>query len=163
MLTKICGLAQDISVMVSASHPVYCFLVPFPSLLLREGQGSFPEKGQGIWCWSFGVSPPRMIRLSGEIPVWENILNPSKQEIRTPSRTKSQAGWTRVMVNTTTLHIDIRCHSQQSTVTSLVSLTPPHEGSWVRRNHCLLWWIGKWASERCCDLLMTRQESLAVL
>ena len=69
MLTKICGLSQDISVMVSASHPVYCFLVPFPSLLLRERQGSFPEKGQGIWCWSFGVSLPRMIRLSGEIPV----------------------------------------------------------------------------------------------
>lgn len=55
--------------MVSASHPVFCFLAPFPSLLLREGQGSFPEKGQGRWCWSFGVSLPRMIRLGGKIPV----------------------------------------------------------------------------------------------
>lgn len=60
--------AQDMPFMVSASHPVLAFC-SFPSLLLREGQGSFPEKGQGRWCWSFGVSLPKMIRLGGKIPV----------------------------------------------------------------------------------------------
>lgn len=44
--------------------------------------------------------------------------------------TESQAGWARMMVITTTLHINTIRHLQHSAVTSLVSLAPtPHEGS----------------------------------
>ena len=77
------------------SHPVFCFLAPFPSLLLRDRQGRFPEKGQGRWCWSFGVSPPKMIRLGGKIPVWENILNHCNRiadQPRTPSQLNPRLG-----------------------------------------------------------------------
>lgn len=128
MVTKICGLAQDICHGLSISS---CLLLScsFSFFVAERKAGQFSRERAGHLVLVFWGESSQKDQIEWRDSSLRKHTEPIETEIRTLSRTKSQAGWTRVMVNTTTLHINIRCHPQQSAVTSLVLLTPPHEGS----------------------------------